>query len=179
MNLDNREYYASIIDQYKDLAYSIAYKITKNVEDSEEIVQDSFVKAFQNLNKFRNDSQFSTWFYRIVYNTAISATRKPRIKTTWIDNQLINTAESVNLIEITRNLNDSDRDRIIKYAMDKLNELDYTILTLFYHENKSLREIGKIVDKDRNYLKVLLQRARRKLLNELNDSVLLELRQLL
>ena len=67
--------YSAIINKYKDLAFNIALKITKNEQDSEEIVQDSFVKAFNGLNKFKNESQFSTWFYRIVYNTAISSIR--------------------------------------------------------------------------------------------------------
>ncbi len=179
MNLDKREYYASIIDQYKDLAYSIALKITKNEQDSEEIVQDSFIKAFQNLNKFRNDSKFSTWFYRIVFNTAISAIRKNRIQTIGIDKELIEKTRNVDTEDVIQNLNQHDRKHIIKKTMDKLDALDFTIITLFYYESKSLKEIALITSNDRNYLKVILQRARGKLLNALNDSDKLELRNLL
>ncbi len=74
-NINQNCDYSTIINKYKDLAFNIALKITKNEQDSKEIVQDSFVKAFRGLNKFKNESQFSTWFYRIVYNTAISSVR--------------------------------------------------------------------------------------------------------
>lgn len=178
MNLDDNEY-SNIIDKYKDLAYTIALKITKNEQDSEEIVQDSFVKAFQGLSKFRNDSQFSTWFYRIVYNTAISATRRGKLQTTNIDEESIEKIEDIDVAEVTKNLNHQDRIFLIRNAMDKLDELGYTILTLFYYESKSLKEIAAITGKKRNYLKVLLQRARRKLYDELNDSTRSELRHLL
>ena len=178
MNPDKREHYASIIDQYKDLAYSIAFKITKNEQDSEEIVQDSFIKAFQNLHKFRNDSKFSTWFYRIVFNTAISATRKNRLQTTGINKELIDNREKVDS-NVIQNLNQQDRKRIIKKGMDKLDALDFTVITLFYYQTKSLKEIAVITGNDRNYLKVILQRARRKLLNALNDADKLELKKLL
>ena len=178
MNPDKREHYASIIDQYKDLAYSIAFKIIKNEQDAEEIVQDSFIKAFQNFHKFRNDSKFSTWFYRIVFNTAISTTRKNRIQTTGINEELIDSRESVDTNAI-QNLDQLDRKRIIKKGMEKLDALDFTVITLFYYESKSLKEIGVITGNDRNYLKVILQRARRKLLNALNDSDKLELKKLL
>tara|TARA_Y100000385_G_scaffold273636_1_gene315742 strand:+ start:3805 stop:4341 length:537 start_codon:yes stop_codon:yes gene_type:complete len=178
MNLDKHEHYASIIDQYKDLAYSIAFKITKNEQDSEEIVQDSFIKAFQNLHKFRNESKFSSWFYRIVFNTAISATRKKRIQTIGINKELIDSRENVNM-NIIQDLNYQDRKHILKKGLEKLDALNFAVITLFYYESKSLKEIAEITGKDRNYLKVLLQRARKKLLNVLSDSDKLELKKLL
>ncbi|MBK8883937.1 MAG: sigma-70 family RNA polymerase sigma factor [Bacteroidales bacterium] len=100
--------YASIINKYKDLAYNIALKITRNEQDSEEIVQDSFLKAFKGLDQFKYESQFSTWFYRIVYNTAISSIRKKKLQSVEINSNIItryeNSKESVYL-----ELDDSDR----------------------------------------------------------------------
>ena len=52
-NIDPISDYSTIINKYKDLAFNIALKITKNEQDSEEVVQDSFVKAFKGLNKFK------------------------------------------------------------------------------------------------------------------------------
>lgn len=179
MNESDSDYYSSLIDKYKDLAYSIALKITKNELDSEEIVQDSFVKAFHGLSKFKNESQFSTWFYRIVYNTSISALRLKKLKTIDIDIKLIDTIDFTQIEDEIQNLNDQDRKQIIQRAMNKLVELDYTILTLYYFESKSIEEIASIVDMKRDYLKVLLQRARKKLYNGLNHSIKLELKELL
>ena len=68
----NEDNYAMIVDRYKDKAYTLVNSIIKNEMESEEILQDCFLKAFNSLNKFRNESKFSTWFYRIVYNTSLT-----------------------------------------------------------------------------------------------------------
>lgn len=171
--------YSAIINKYKDLAFNIALKITKNEQDSEEIVQDSFIKAFNGLNKFKKDCQFSSWFYRIVYNTAISSIRHKKHVTVEIDDNLNGSLDN-NLIECTiKNLEAQERKLLIKEALEKLNELDYTILSLYYYEDMSLKEISKIVDKEKNYLKVLLQRARLKLYNGLSISLKNELKELI
>lgn len=177
----NTEYdnFSKLIDKYKDVAYTIALKITRNEQDSEEIVQDSFVKVFHGLSKFKNESQFSTWLYRIVYNTSISALRHRKIKTTEIKTQHINSYSTNDIDESIESLNQKDRMILIQTAMSKLGELDYTILTLFYFENKSLKEIALITGEKRNYLKVLLQRARNKLYGEFNLSLKSELKELI
>ena len=55
-----------IISKYKDMSFSIAISIVKSDLTAEEAVQDAFVKAFQNLRKFKFKSKFSTWLYKIV-----------------------------------------------------------------------------------------------------------------
>jgi RNA polymerase sigma factor (sigma-70 family) len=171
--------YSAIIDKHKDLAFNIALRITKNEQDSEEIVQDSFVKVFKGLNKFKNESQFSTWFYRIVYNTAISSIRHKKPRYLKYDDNLTNRSEDNRVEYEINNLEAYDRQVLIKEALSKLNELDYTLLTLYYYEEMSLKEISIIVDKKKNYLKVLLQRARFKLYNELRTSLKEELKELI
>lgn len=170
--------YSTIINKYKVLAFNIALKITKNEQDSEEIVQDSFVKAFNGLNNFKNGSQFSTWFYKIVYNSAISSIRHKKLSTTEIDDKLTATLENNQIECAIKNLDEYDRKQLIKEALAKLNEIDYTILSLYYYEDLSLKEISKIVEKDKDYLKVLLQRARLKLYNGLSISLKQELKEL-
>jgi RNA polymerase sigma factor (sigma-70 family) len=171
--------YSTIINKYKDLAFNIALKITKNEQDSEEIVQDSFVKAFQGLDKFKKESQFSTWLYRIVYNTAISSIRHKKHTSVEIDDNLTASFENNQIECAINNLDEYDRKQLIREALAKLNELDYTILSLFYYEDLSLKEISKIVEIKKNYLKVLLQRARLKLYNGLSISLKKELKELI
>jgi RNA polymerase sigma factor (sigma-70 family) len=183
-SLDNNNdsdyrYYSKLIEKYKDMAYTIALKITGNEQDSEEIVQDSFVKMFQGLNKFKNESKFSTWFYRIVYNTSISFLRNRRIKTVDIESVFFDKSLIYSLDNTIQNLNQQDRSDLIQTAMNKLGELDYTILTLYYFENKSLKEIARITGENRGYLKVLLQRARIKLYGEFSHSLKTEIKELL
>ena len=177
---DNEEIaYKTLIDKHKVLAFNIALKITKNEQDSEEIVQDSFVKAFNGLSEFKKDSQFSTWFYKIVYNTAISAIRRKKIATVEINDSISGGFECNQIENVLENLNKSDRKMLIRDSLSKLNELDYTILSLYYYEELSLKQISKVIGKKRNYVKVLLQRARIKLYDSLSKPLKQELIELI
>src|SRR6056297_3810878 len=93
-NIPKQADYAILIERHKVLAFNIARKITRNEQDAEEIVQDAFVKAFGAYSGFKKESRFSTWFYRIVYNTAISSIRQRRVKTVEIDANLTETLPS-------------------------------------------------------------------------------------
>jgi len=178
-NIPKQADYAILIEKHKVLAFNIALKITKNQQDAEEIVQDAFVKAFGAYSGFKKESQFSTWFYRIVFNTAISSIRQKRIKTVEIDSTLTETLASNQIANTLTKLDNYDRKRLISKSLENLNELDYTILSLYYYQELSLKEISKIVDKKPNYLKVLLQRARGKLYNSLSASIKKELNELI
>lgn len=178
-NISDNFDYASLINKYKDLAYNIALKITRNEQDSEEIVQDSFLKAFKGLDQFKYESQFSTWFYRIVFNTAISSIRKKKLQSVEINSNIITRYEDSQLESVYLKLDDSDRKKLVSDAMAKIGELDYTVLSLFYYENLSLKEISKIVNKNENYLKVVLQRARIKLYQAFGTTSKIELKELL
>lgn len=171
--------YKTLIDKHKDLAFNIALKITKNEQDSEEIVQDSFVKAFRGLGNFKKESQFSTWFYKIVYNTAISSIRRKSIDSILINDYMCDSIEGNQIENVLEKLDASDRKLLIRESLAKLNENDYIILSLYYYEELSLKEISKVVGKKSNYLKVLLQRARIKLLNSLSQSIKHELKELI
>ena len=64
--------YALLVNKYQSMAFTLALSITKNREDAEEVAQDAFVKAYNNLNTFKGKSKFSTWLYQIIYRTALS-----------------------------------------------------------------------------------------------------------
>ena len=151
----------------------------KNEQDAEEVVQDSFIKAFQRINTFRGESKFSTWFFRIVYYTAISKSRIKKLPLQHLENKDFETTDFADVNHAISNLNQEDRKLLLQKAMGKLNESDFTLLTLYYFEEKKLSEIAFITGIRRNYLKVLLQRARKKLYYSINASVKTEIKELL
>ena len=69
----------TLINDYKDIAYNLAYTMVGNREDAKDIVQDSFLRVLGNIGKFRNESGFSTWLYRIVYNESLSFLKRNKI----------------------------------------------------------------------------------------------------
>lgn len=72
----DREAYRYFVEKYQERAFSIAYSMVRDAHDAEDVVQESFVKAYLSLPEFRSESGFYTWFYRIVYNMAVDFKRK-------------------------------------------------------------------------------------------------------
>jgi len=70
--------FGELVLRYQDRLYHVANRIVDNPDDALDVVQDSFVNAYQSLASFKGDAEFFTWLYRIAFNTAISAKRRKR-----------------------------------------------------------------------------------------------------
>jgi RNA polymerase sigma factor (sigma-70 family) len=150
--------YAVLVDRYKDLAYTIAFRILGKREDSEEVVQDAFVKAFRGLSAFRQHAKFSTWLYRIVYNTAISRKRLKGLTYQSMDEKPL----PDNRMEYDDDP-EEDQEKILELAIQRLPEEERAILTLYYLDESSIEEIHTITGLSKANVKIKLFRARKKL----------------
>lgn len=159
--------YASLVDKHKNMVFTIALKIVRNREDAEEIAQDVFVKAYQSLATFKKESKFSTWLYRIVYNAAISKTRKKKIETTNIQYDIVENYSEDDINENLNRLDNNEQKIIINTVLKKLNPEDHTLVTLYYFDEKSIDEISEIVNISPSNVKVKLFRIRKKLYGEI------------
>jgi RNA polymerase sigma factor (sigma-70 family) len=159
--------YASLVDKHKNMVFTIALKIVRNREDAEEIAQDVFVKAYQSLATFKKESKFSTWLYRIVYNAAISKTRKKKIETTNIQYDIVENYSEDDINENLIRLDNNEQKAIINTVLKKLNPEDHLLVTLYYFGEKSIDEISEIVNISPSNVKVKLFRIRKKLYGEI------------
>jgi len=150
--------YAVLVDRYKDMAFTIAFRILNKREDAEEVVQDAFVKAFQHLSSFRQKAKFSTWLYRIIYNTAISKQR--RIKLGWLS--IEETTIPDNAVELIAE-EEEDRRKMLETAMQQLPEEDRILLTLYYVDESSIEDLHSILGITKANVKIKLFRARKRL----------------
>lgn len=162
--------FSKLIDKYKDMAFNIAYQLTNNKEDAEEICQDAFVKIYKSIKDFKGRSKFSTWLYSIVHNTAISKLRKKSLNTLNIDE--LNGYE-INHIEDTQSqislLNKKDQIKYINKALEYLDTEDRIIISLYYMEEKRINEISEITGINDNNIKIRLFRARKKMYSKLYE----------
>ncbi len=154
--------YAELVDQYKSYAYTIALKIVNNRAEAEEVAQDAFIKAFNYLKNFNRQARFSTWLYRIVFNTAISYKRKNRIVTEAIDNKHVENPERADTA-----VEREDKTMFLNKALKKLNEADQLAIQLFYIKEFSLEEVADLMGQNVNTIKVRIHRARQRLADEL------------
>lgn len=153
------EAYHEIISRYGDQVFSLVSGIVRNRQDAEEIVSDVFLKVFSQLHKFRGDSKFSTWLYRIAYNTAISGTRRKREATTDIDERRM---ESIPEDEEEILLKEARMEQL-EHAMEKLPAAERVLIELFYMQDMAIDDISVVTEDTPGNVKVKLFRTRRKL----------------
>ncbi|MFY7917874.1 MAG: RNA polymerase sigma factor [Chryseotalea sp.] len=147
--------FAQLVNKHKSYAYSLALRIIENKADAEEIAQDSFVKAFKYLASFQQESKFSTWLYRIVFNTAITYKRKNKVS--W------QSIEQLQKGYWQDDAEQADKKKFIAQAIHQLPEHDQAVITLYYMQELSLEEMAEILQSPANTVKVRVHRARLKL----------------
>jgi RNA polymerase sigma-70 factor (ECF subfamily) len=155
--------YAFLVNKYKSMAYSLALKLVKNREDAEEIAQDAFIKAYQSLGQFKGSSKFSTWLYRIVYNTSISKLRRTSAEVVRLEDSSVGEKESSEVIDAYYKLQDQERKKFLDLVLEKLEPDENFLVTLYYYDEKDLDEISQITGLTRNNVKVKIFRARQKM----------------
>lgn len=154
----DRASFTQLVNRHKHYALTIARRITLVPEDAEEVAHDAFIKAFESLKQFKNESKFTTWFYRIVVNMAISRVRKKKLDTQEISPGHERVAgDSSNAFEI------KDRMDMLHAALAQMSADDRMIITLYYLDELEMDEVAEISGFDKNNLKVKLHRARKRL----------------
>ncbi len=68
--------FAVLVDRYKDMVFTLSLKMLKGREEAEEVSQDTFLKIYKSINKFNGESKFSTWIYKVAFNTCLDRLKK-------------------------------------------------------------------------------------------------------
>lgn len=194
--------FEEIVNRYKDRAMTLAMRILKNSEDAEDALQEAFIKTFRAIadKQFEERSKFSTYFYRIVYNTAIDFYKKHRAKTF----NLINIDDTkknddgevtdINSFEMSidrdkyqmSGVYDTDRmtldnqmQEVVNRYLEEIPEKYSTILTLFYINDLSHEEIAETLKLPLGTVKNRIFRAKDKLkevlMKKYSETEILEL----
>ena len=168
--------FEQLVERYDRKLLRIAEHVTRNREDSQDAVQEAFLKAFQHLSDFREDSQFSTWLIRITVNQALMKLRKRRtIKEVSLDEDFQAGGDmlprevadwAANPEELYRT---SELRDILITTLDKLRPILRTVFVLRDIEGLSTDQTAEVLDLSLTAVKARLWRARlqlRELLNE-------------
>lgn len=163
--------YAFLVGKYKHMVYTLTIRIVKNREEAEEISQDVFVKAYEKLNSFKGESKFSTWLYKIAYYASLDSIKRNKRQLNSENIEIVNEIDFGNVQDALQNLQDKERKKIINDALLKLSEDERIILTLFYFEEMSIKEISKVVNLSIDNIKIKLFRSRKKLASILKNVI--------
>jgi RNA polymerase sigma factor (sigma-70 family) len=155
--------FSHIVDRHKNRAFNLAYRICGNHEDAEEVAQDAFMKAYHSLKSFRMKSSFTTWLYRIVYNTAISFVRAKKKGILSIEDFPADATDFIGDNPHEEEAEKEFRSSLINFALQKISDEERGLITLFYYDEMSSEEISDITGISRANIKVRLFRARKKI----------------
>ena len=150
-----------LVEKYQYYVFSVTFNILKKREEAEEAAQDVFLKAYKTLESFRGASRFTTWLYTIAYRTAIDSQRR-KVHHAYSLNDEENHIQIVDQSTPTPDtkLNRADLKTHIERAIKQLKPKDAAIITLFYLNERSVKEIAQITGLTVTNIKTKLYRLR-------------------
>jgi RNA polymerase sigma-70 factor (ECF subfamily) len=154
--------YAHFVEKYSEAVFSLVVHMVNCREDAEEITQDIFLKAYEKLSSFNVDSSFSTWLYRIAYNTTISALRKRPCNSIAIAEEILADTDDT-LIDETLSGESEELLQRLEKAISMLDAEERALVTLYHLEERSIDETAQITGLKESNVKVKLHRTRKKL----------------
>jgi len=155
--------FAALVDRYKDMVYTLSLRMTRNREEAEEVSQDTFIKVYRSLAKFKGESKFSTWLYKVAYNTCLDRLKKNKREPYIIAIDEYSEQQVEALSHVFDSIEDKERKQMIQECLHLLPAEDSFLLTLYYFEEQSVKEISKIIGVTSNHVKIKLFRSRKKL----------------
>jgi RNA polymerase sigma-70 factor (ECF subfamily) len=166
--------FEQLVEHYQRRAFRLAWKITRNHEDAEDVLQNAFVKAFQNLPDFRGDSRFYTWLVRITINEALMNLRRRRSNEVSMDESQ-QAADTTVPLEIKDQAANPEKrylqhevQRILAATINELEPSYQAVVQLRDVEGLSTEQTAQALDLTSSAVKTRLQRARMKLRESLN-----------
>ncbi len=159
MILDDRTAFARLVEYHQPAIRRFFLHQTMGDEMlTDDLAQETFIKAYTSIRSFKGLSKFSTWLYRIAYNEFYSYNRKRQEERLDDNEKAINSDDQLGTYE------DSSNSRLdINTALQALNETERSIVTLYYLQDIPIKKITEITDLPEGTIKSHLSRARTKM----------------
>lgn len=167
-----------LILKYRERVFGVVYNLTANREDTSDLTQETFIKAFQSINRFQGHCSFFTWLYKIAVNTSLSHLRKNRLRNFFSLEKIQEDGTNAQLLEQLTDKNGADRDTYLHELQQKLNEAmqklsipHRTVITLFEIDGLSHSEIAEVMGCSEGTVRSRLHYAKQFLQGELGKYI--------
>lgn len=156
---DDRSAFGTLVEAYQTDIRRFFLNLTfGDASLSDDLAQETFIKAYTSIRSFKGLSKFSTWLYRIAYNEFYSYTRKRQ------EERLDDNEKAIYSDDQLGSYEDSSNSRLdINTALRTLNDIERTVVTLFYLQDVPIKKIIEITDLPEGTIKSHLSRARNKM----------------
>ncbi|MCG8575595.1 MAG: sigma-70 family RNA polymerase sigma factor [Flavobacteriales bacterium] len=159
----NTDAFSELVSRYKDMVFTLALRVVKQREEAEEVSQEVFLKAYKHLKKFKGNSKFSSWLYRITYNASMDSLKQQKRMVDTENFEQIRIDEIEQLDTQLDQLEERERKSAIQRSIDLLAAEDGFLLTLYYFDELKIDEIASLTKLSKSNIKVKLFRARNRL----------------
>jgi len=171
----NQSAFESLVANYDARVLSLIYSMLNNMDDARDVYQEVFIKVFKSIGRFRFQSEFYTWLYRIVVNECINYRKKRSQK-------MHESIDDVALMEgdlkfvhnetasnPEQNILERELQRQISHGLERLSPKQKTVFTLRHYQGYKLSEIAEIMNCSEGTIKNYLFRALQKMKDQLRD----------
>lgn len=148
--------------RYGDELVRLAFSYVKDIESAKDMVQNSFIKCYNNLESFRKDSHLKTWLYRIVINECKDYLKSWNYKKVQVKSFINETTKSI-LPSLERIVIDKQNNKRLKDTIFSLPKIYQEVVYLYYYESLSTEEISIVLDVSVDTIKTRLRRAKQRL----------------
>lgn len=162
--------FGQLVMRYQDYVFTVVNRMVQHKEEAQEITQDTFVKAYSSLASFRGDSKFSSWLFTIAYRKTLDRIKKNKRYTEFDALEQVLTADEDTETHGLKRLVAQERSATIKAAIAQLEPVTAALISFYYYEELSVKEIEKITDLTPENIKVKLYRGRKKLFQLLQQA---------
>lgn len=170
--LKERQAFSQIVERYEKPLSRYMSRLGADPEAVKDILQETFIKVYINLNGYDADFSFSAWMYRIAHNEAVNYWRKARVRPSAFHNE-----EDLELfsaipdkLDLLTAVNDKERAGAVRQSLAKLPDLYREIFVLRYLEEKSYDEISDILQMPSGTVATHLNRGKEKLKKLLKEN---------
>jgi RNA polymerase sigma-70 factor (ECF subfamily) len=157
-----KDLFRLLIEQYQKQVYGMGLSFFRNKEDAADFTQDVFLKTYRSLGSFRGNSRFSTWLFRVAYNTAVNSISRRKEYSSLAEEEGMSDEDTPERIA----LRDTTREAVLE-AVAELPEKFRICIDLFFFYDRSIKEIAVITGFEENTIKSYVFRAKKALRKKL------------
>lgn len=167
-----QEAFRVLVERYQRRAFAVAFGVVRNADDARDVVQDAFIKAFRNLDRFKGQASFYTWLYRIVMNVGIDHVRRVGHRDAVYDDRIGHTHEVEGeenilprLLEANpaKNLGRRELTEQMDLALDRLSAIHRAVLLMRETEGMSYKDMAKAMRCSKGTIMSRLFHARKRM----------------
>lgn len=157
----DKQAYAQIIDKYKNPLYGTILRMTRNPHDAQDLVQEAFIKVYEQLEKYEGTGSFSAWLYRVAINHCMDAFRKKSYPQSEIEEEKVIHHNHPEVIFLKKEAN-----RQLEKLIGRLSADERMIILLRYRSELSYGEISEVLGLPLATIRNKLHRAKKKMRKE-------------